>query len=330
MSTTAGRYQVGATGRWTGVLEREDGARVGIANITDATMTLIDAATGTYIRGTTGTSQDIWTPGGGLTNNVAYADTTDSNGNLVTTIGWDILATDVALVTAGNSREEHVARIVVTYAQDGISKTIRHEHRLRCVDAPSLCTYDDVLASLPELDEATARPVIEDAIEAFSALVEKTTLRRFRKSTAASPTTEVISVRKYQSVIQLERYPIVSVSSVEYDSEGSFSGSNVYAANEYAIDSANGQLERRYIPWFHGVGNTRIVYAGGLYRDTGEVDADLRWAAVQQVAHWFKFKDKLGVTSVSVPGSSVTVYSQKPLIPTVQSVVDQFRRPRHW
>jgi len=164
MSTTVGRYQVGATGRWSGVLEREDGAKVGVANITAATLTLVDAATGQYIRGASVTPQNVWTPGGALTNNVAFADATDSNGTPITTIGWDVLATDVALKTATNAREDHVATFVITYAQDGISKTIRHVHRLRCVDAPALCTYDDVLASLPELDEPTARPIIEDAI----------------------------------------------------------------------------------------------------------------------------------------------------------------------
>ena len=144
MSTTQGRYQVASTGRFTVELEGEDGAKVGTANITAATLTLIDAATRTYIRGTSSTPQDVRGSGSG-TNNCQIADGTNAAGTAVTNFGWDIQTTDVALVNGALSREEHIAQFLITYTASGISKVLRHDHRLRCIDAPGLCTYDDVV-----------------------------------------------------------------------------------------------------------------------------------------------------------------------------------------
>lgn len=327
MSTSFGRYQVGATGRWTGNLKREDGARIGVANITDAKLWLYDPVSGENIRGSSGTPQSIWPSG---TNNFQYADTTDSDGNLVTTIGWDVQLTDVALRNALLSREEHVAEITVNYTQSGTAKVLQHTHRLRCVDAPGLCTWDDVLLAIPELNEDTERVLVEDAIEAFGAVFEKRNLRKLRKSTVANPTTEVLSVRPHQRVLQLSRYPIDSVVRIEEDWDGVFTGVADYDAEEYYVEANAGQVVRRGIDWLSGDGNTQVVYVGGLFSDPAQVDMDLRWAAVQQVVHWWKNRDKLGVISMGVPGSSVTMFTQKLLLPQVAEVLRPYHRPHHW
>lgn len=328
-SSTTGRFQVGATGRWSGTLEREDGAKVGIANITAATIWLRDPSSGDDIRGTSGTPQSIWSGGAGI-NDFSFADTTLDD-VAVTTIGWDVQLSDVALRNSLLSREEHVADIIVSFSQDGVAKKTRHVVRLRCVDTPGLCTYDDVAAAIPDLNEATARIQIEDAIEAFSALAEKRCLRRFRKTTVANPETEVFSNSDgYLRTLQLRRYPVTSVTSVKEDYDGSFASVAAEDPTDYFVDAERGQVKRRAINWPRGDGNIQVVYAGGLFSDPADVDADLRWAAVQQVVHWWKFRDKLGVVSISVPGSSVTQYSQAPLLPAVDEVLRHYRRPRHW
>lgn len=327
-SSTTGRFQVGATGRWSGTLEREDGAKVGIANIASATIWLRDPVSGQDIRGTSASPQSIWNSGAGI-NDFSFADTTVDD-VAVTTIGWDVQIADVALRNSLLAREEHVADIVVTFSQDGVTKKTRHVVRLRCVDTPGLCTFDDVRVALSDLNEDTSRISIEDSIEAFSALAEKRSLRRFRKTTVANPETEIFSIVGYERTLRLRRYPVASVTSIKEDYDGNFAAVQAYDATDYYVDAERGTITRRGSAWIMGDGNLQVVYAGGLFSDPAEVPSDLRWAAVQQVVHWWKFRDKLGIISISVPGSSVTQYSQAPLLPAVEEVLRLYRRPRHW
>lgn len=325
MSSTQSRYQVGATGRWSGPLEREDGTAVGLGNITAATVTLRDALTGSYIRGSSGTPQDVWNAGSGAAG-FQFA-TVGSD----TVIGWDVLLGDVALVNAALPVEEHVAKILVTHAVGSVAKVIRHDHRLRCVDAPGLCTYEDVMSQFPGANETNARETIENMIEGFGRMVERKFRRRFRKSTVAAPTTTVLSAHRGQRLIQLDRYPIDSVVSLKESTDGDFNSATTFAPTDYFVDAEKGQIELRWYDLTQGVGNVQVVHAGGLFRDTGEVDPDIRFlAAARQVGFMWKSRDKLGITSMSSQGQSVTVYSQQPLLPEVEEVLKPLHRPRHW
>jgi len=325
MSSTQARYQVGATGRWSGNLEREDGTAVGLGNITAATAELRDAATGSYIRGSSSAAQDVWNGGAGAAG--FQFSTVGSD----TVVGWDVLLGDVAHVAAALPVEEHVAKILVTHTVGSVAKVIRHDHRMRCVDAPGLCTYEDVMGQFPGASESNAREAIENMIEAFGRMVERKLRRRLRKSTVAAPTTTVLSAYRGQRLIQLDRYPIDSVISVKESVDGDFASGTTFAATDYFVDAEKGQIEMRWHDLSPGVGSIQVVHAGGLFRDTGAVDPDIRFlAAARQVGFMWKSRDKLGITSMSSQGQSVTVYSQQPLLPEVEAVLKPLQRPRHW
>jgi len=78
---------------------------------------------------------------------------------------------------------------------------------------------------------------------------------------------------------------------------------------------------------------SRVTYTGGyvLPGDTvgaGQtaLPADLEQAAVEQVASWFQNRDKLGLLRNWPHGGVYQVYSQLPLLPSVQSVLTRYTR----
>lgn len=328
MNGTTSRCYVGATARWSGKLEREDGTALPINTITAATCTLKDSLTSTYIRGTALTPQNILGTGSGA-NGFSFATNQDGT----TDIGWNIATSDVALVNTLRASEEHVADIAITYNLNGTSKVLLHTIRLKCIDIPGLCTYEDVLMQIGEPDDAVQTPqlLIEMMIDAFSEMFERLTLRKVRKSTEAHPTVEVISAPyRYCRLISLSRYPIDSIISVKENVDGVFTEVDAIDNDEFMVHAESGQLEMRWRSFYYGIGCIQVTYTGGMYLDTGGVPADVRWAAARQVGYWWKRRDQMGLQSASVPGSSISIYTSAPLLPEVQEVVRLNRRVRHW
>lgn len=328
MNGSTSRCFVGATARWTGKLEREDGSALPINTITSANCSLFDSITGTYVRGTSATPQDILGGGTG-TNGFSFA----ANNDGTTDIGWNISTQDVALVNPLRTSEEHVADIKVVYNLGGVSKTLLHTVRLRCIDSPGLCTYEDALMQIGDPDDSVQTPqlLIEMMIDAFSEIFEKLTLRKLRKSTAANPTVEVLSAPfRYTRLISLSRYPIDSVISVKENVDGTFNSVDAISNSDFMVHKETGQLEMRWRSLYYGIGCIEVTYAGGMYLDTGAVPLDIRWAAARQVGYWWKRRDQMGLQSASVAGSSISIYTSTPLLPEVQEVVRLNRRVRHW
>jgi hypothetical protein len=322
------RCFVGATARWSGKLEREDGSALPINNISAATCSLRDGASGTYIRGTSGSPQNILGTGAG-SNGFTFASNVDGT----TDIGWNIALSDVALISPLRTSEEHVADITITYNLSGVSKVLLHTIRLRCIDSPGLCTYEDVLLQIGDPDDGVQTPqlLIEQMIDAFSEVFEKQTLRRVRKSTEQNPTIEVLSAPyRYCRLVSVTRYPIDSVISVKENVDGVFTEVDAIDNDEFMVHANSGQLEMRWRSFYYGIGCIEVTYAGGMYSDTGAVPADVRWAAARQVGYWWKRRDQMGLQSASVPGSSISIYTSAPLLPEVTEIVRLNRRPRHW
>lgn len=329
MSTTTGRFQVGATGLWTGFLKREDDSQLLVSALTRATCWLRDPATGIDIRGTKATPQVIFATGVG-TNGFTFVEGVDDEGNAVTRISWNVTVADVALKNPALSREEHVADILVGYTVAGVAKVLRHTVRLRCVDTPGFCTYDDVAEVIEGLDETKARNVVEDAIEACGLIAEYRTKRFFR---IAENVATVKSIRVGQRVVQLDRYPIISVASVIEDLDGKFDNSSlIVPAVDYWLpeDGAKGQIEHKWRDFLNGSGCWKSVHTGGLFSDTSMVPLDLRYATRDQIVSWWKRRDQAGLQSLSVPGSSISIFTQAPTLKLFDSIVNQYKKPRHW
>lgn len=324
MSSDSGRYYVGATGRWTANLLQEDGeTKIGVDKITSATVTLIDAGSRTYIRGTSTVPQDIW-PVPGSTG-FLIEDTTDEQGNAITRIGWDVGTGDVAIQTDGMLSETHVLDLTVNYKNDAnVSKVLRHTHRMRCIEAPLVCEFADVDLQVG-LDPKTSRVLVEDMIDAVAEIFQTRTRRKIRKSTEATPTTTILSTFKGQRVLQLDRYPIDGVGGVwESLVPTDFSGGLV-DPSVYAADAERGTVEIITGQWLYGVKCIKVSHWGGIANDVSDMPADIRFICARQVGAWWKRRDQMGLLSVSVPGSSISIYSQAPTIKEFDMLVRDYK-----
>jgi hypothetical protein len=197
-----------------------------------------------------------------------------------------------------------------------------------------LCTVDDVLRSpmFQEYQDGTTEPAadlreyMQQAILAVSDEAEAITGRWLKRDTY----TEVLDVELGWRVLQLRAYPVVSVTSVILGAlDGTFPAGNAFAATDYALlqQGRSGQLGLRLgaigLAW--GVASVRVVYVGGLSALPENLSADLRLAAVEQVAYVVRRASTAHLTSEAQQGGSATYYRATPLLPSVACVFDRYR-----
>ena len=77
----------------------------------------------------------------------------------------------------------------------------------------------------------------------------------------------------------------------------------------------------------------KLTFAGGyvLPADTAEagqtaLPEDLEQACIDQVAHFFASRDRLGLTSISGEGGSIQAFSKLDLLPHVAELIGRYRR----
>lgn len=323
MSSAQARMRVGSTGRYSANLQKDDGTYITEAAIDSATIDLEDEATGTAIRD--GVTIHNGTAAVG---DFDFTDTTDADGNNITVMGWHIQASDVAIQTSGNTRESHLAKFTINYTDGSESKTIIHRVRLDCIDIVGLCTFEDVIEYLPGVTDESevSRPLIDQQIEAMTERMELLCRRRFPKSTAAAPTTEVFSPGPRETSLWLERYPVDSITSVKEASDGAFAGATAVDADDYYV-TPRGILRLRGGFFMQGMGSVQVIYAGGLYRQVGAAPMDIRHACARQVAAMWSQRSNLGVSAVSMGGASTTRFITD-MLPDVEAVLAKYKRAR--
>lgn len=303
------RIDAGTTGEARYTLRDNDGAVIPSANLSTLTLTLRDARSGSIVNSRN--AQDALNLNGVTVN---------SSGALVWTIG----TADTTLLNSALESEEHIAEFVFTTSA-GLRGKITH--RLYCTSLRNLCTFDDVKLHLPAIDDAE-QLFVEKLIDTFTVRAQNLAGRTFRR---ASGLVETFSPRWNQWWVRVKRPPIHSVTSILEDFVGDFAtdvANKTVDVESYGIES-HGIIRMRYRPFLEGVRCVQVTYEGGLFRDVGDVPADLNMAAIRQVAFWYQHKDKLGVASESVGPGSVTVYA-KDLLPDVEAVLRDpaYRRVR--
>jgi len=77
----------------------------------------------------------------------------------------------------------------------------------------------------------------------------------------------------------------------------------------------------------------RVTYTGGYVlpgTEAGEgqtaLPAEIEHACVEQVAHWFQNKDRLGVSSISGEGGAISTFAKLDLLPDVTETLSKYRR----
>lgn len=141
----------------------------------------------------------------------------------------------------------------------------------------------------------------------------------------------------YGNRLCLKRYPIASITSVKEASDYNFDIADSLVANDgYRVvnNGDNGIIYRIYGLWLAKEDSIQIIYRGGFCAagqapGDGEtaLPADIREAAIEQACFIFKRRDDIGLSSVSFNGGSVNKFSAMKLLPMVENILKQYRRP---
>ena len=134
-----------------------------------------------------------------------------------------------------------------------------------------------------------------------------------------------------ETTILLRRYPVEGVTSFQLQVRNAWVDADDV---EWRVDPASGVLRLD-----GALGNenqiARVLYTGGYVLPGNEVGdgqtalpAHLEAACIEQVAAWYQAKDRLGVTSMSAGGGSITNYSKLTLLPMVEETLQGFKRLR--
>lgn len=129
--------------------------------------------------------------------------------------------------------------------------------------------------------------ILQTLITAATAAIEAHTgkafvERQFTEDYSGGPKSWV---RGGSKVIQLNHYPVVSVSSIT-DDDG-----ETVPASDYTVIAELGQLEHESW-WPRPEGRWTIVYTAGSAASTQEVDDGVKQAAIMTVASWFQGRDR--------------------------------------
>lgn len=134
-------------------------------------------------------------------------------------------------------------------------------------------------------------------------------------------------------------YPIVSITSINIDSDRVFGSDTLVSSGDYVVYNSRGEITMvkstypvRYNYFPIGKQNVKIVYVGG-YSTTGTVTLphDLQKAAKDQVKFLFKKwqSGEEGLTSYSSLNSNVNLVEATDILPMVSRVLDKYRNYYH-
>ncbi len=138
--------------------------------------------------------------------------------------------------------------------------------------------------------------------------------------------------------LQLNRWPIVSITSIKQMVDYDFASADALTANSgYRLVNAgkNGIVYRMYAAWLTIPDCIQAIYRGG-YASAGQTPGtgetampnDLREAAIEQASFIFKRKDDIGLAGVSAEGGSMSKFSAIKLLPIVEQILKKYRRPQ--
>lgn len=153
----------------------------------------------------------------------------------------------------------------------------------------------------------------------------------------ASDVTEYYSAISGEKRIVLNRYPIVSVTSIKESYSYDFAAVTALTEDtDYRLlrGGKNGILYRIYTNWAAFEDGIQVIYRGG-YCSAGQtpgssefaLPADLREAAIEQASFFFKRRDDLGLAGVSFEGGSISKFSSMDLLPMVKKILDNYKKP---
>ncbi len=196
-----------------------------------------------------------------------------------------------------------------------------------------ICTLADVKDRLGKSDtesDVTINRIIAGISDYFDGFCQRQLIQ------PAAAVTEYYT--GLSSFLQLNRYPIISVTSIKQAIDYNFDDATALTENtDYRIMAAGkkGVLHRTLrVPWFDVPDSIQVIYRGGFCSagqapGDGEtaMPADLREAAIEQVTFVFKRKDDIGLLGVGGPGGDITKFSAMKLLPLVEQTLKRYVKP---
>jgi hypothetical protein len=135
--------------------------------------------------------------------------------------------------------------------------------------------------------------------------------------------------------LKLNRYPVVSITSIIETWDYSFDETPLTANTDYRLINVgkNGLLYRLYMSWRDLADSIQVTYRGG-YTAAGDVPGEgetaipdaLKEAAILQCCFVFKRRDDIGLSAVSFDGAGFQKFSAIKLLPMVSDVLNSYRR----
>lgn len=164
-------------------------------------------------------------------------------------------------------------------------------------------------------------------IEMAGGRFEKFCSRRFERSASAT-----YEFSADDTEVRVDRYPIESITSFHVK-DGETTGWVLQSPGSDFAMVRRGcviSLSYRLGTWRQ---QARVTYAGGYVLPgstpgTGQsaLPDEIKHACVEQVAYWYQNRTRLGLTSVSGEGGSVSQFSSLDLLPTVEEILKPHRR----
>ncbi len=195
-----------------------------------------------------------------------------------------------------------------------------------------VCTTDDVKMRLAisdsDYDDMIAA-IIAGLSGRFDAFCGRTLLQ-----TAADVTEYYTGLSQ---CLQLNLFPLISITSIKEAWDRDFDNATALTAEEDYWPMSlgkNGILYRNLAIWPVKPDGIQVIYRGG-YAAAGEEPGDseivlppeIREAAIQQASLTYKRRDDIGLSGVGFEGGSMTKFAAMKLLPDVERVLEQYRRP---
>lgn len=195
-----------------------------------------------------------------------------------------------------------------------------------------ICTLADVKDRLG-ISDTESDAAINRIISSLEAIFDGRTKRKLLVN--AADVTEYYA--GLGTLLQLARYPLVSITSVKIAYDYDFDSADALTADSgyrKITGGKNGILYRINLNWPEKHDAIQVIYRGGYCSaaqspGAGEIalPADLREAAIEQASFIFKRKDDIGLSGIGFEGGSINKFSAIDLLPMVKKVLDTYRRP---
>ena len=165
-------------------------------------------------------------------------------------------------------------------------------------------------------------------VESISASVESELYRTTQQASRVEFINTETRLRRYT----LRAWPVQSVASITYDTEGVHGPSAEVLSDpdDYQLVEGGlfGEIHLAFRP-IEYPNTLRVTYTGGMAANTKDFMAafpDLSQAVVEQVVFQHQSRNRLGLESASTGGSSVTVDATTGFLPSLMRTVQRHRR----